>query len=313
MLRLALLIALLLGAGWFFIRTAVRAWRRPEHRLRRRSLVVVGSLFFLYWLVLPVVMAVVATRGSGGAAVELDLGAGTREVQMKTADGVELTATWVPPRSGEVVITYPSREWTGAESKMLARAGYGVLAVDMRGFGGSGGSHNSFGWGATPDIDSAVAWVQRETGLKTVGGFGSSVGGEQMIEAAASNDAIAAVVSEGAGERSIREMLLRGPAAALAIPMSLVQTASIALLTGESPPQALDDLASEISPRALMLIRAEDGHGGEELNSEYFAAAKDPKELWTVSGTHTGGLASEPAEFQRRVTRFFGENLAVSD
>ena len=39
---------------------------------------------------------------------------------------------------------------------MLRRHGYGVLLVDMRGYDGSDGSPNVFGWGATADIDAAV-------------------------------------------------------------------------------------------------------------------------------------------------------------
>lgn len=310
LLSLILLLAIFVGLVVLFARLAKRAWAKSDHRVLRRALVVFGALLFLYWVALPVTMAIVATRGPAESAVDLDLGPRTQQIGIETADGLTLTASYSPPRNGAAVITYPSREWTAAESKMLAEAGFGVLALDMRGYGGSEGHRNAFGWRSTPDIDAAVDFLDDQTAVKSIGGFGQSVGGEQMIEAAASNEQIKAVVSEGAGERSFREMLIRGPAAALAIPQSLVLTGSVALLTGDAPPAALDQLAGEISPRALMLINGTEGNAGEELNVDYFAAAGEPKELWTIeNGGHTSGLADAADEYPKRVKAFFEEHL----
>lgn len=309
-LSLIVLGLLVVGLTVLVGRGVRRGWRKHGRYKTRRVFVVLGVVFYLYWVIVPVVVAIVATSGSGGPAVALDLGRGTEQVTIETEDGLTLAGSYVPSRNGAAVVTYPSREWTEAESKMLAEQGFGVLALDMRGYGGSDGDRNAYGWGSTPDIDAGVAYLRQREGVDQVGGFGSSVGGEQMIEAAASNENLSAVVSEGAGERSVKEMLIRGPAAALAIPQALVLTGSVALLSGESPPPALDDLAARISPRALMLINSANGTGGEELNTEYFAAAGEPKELWTVStGGHTEGLASEPEEFTKRVTDFYNEHL----
>ncbi len=273
-------------------------------------LVVLGALFFAYWIALPVTTAMVATHGSGSSAVELDFGPETEQVELKTDDGQTLSASFVPPRNGAAVITYPAREWTATESKMLARSGFGVLALDMRGYGRSEGDRNAFGWGSTSDIDAAVDFLSEQESVRAIGGFGQSVGGELMIEAAATNDRIAAVVSEGAGERSYREMLIRGPAAALAIPQAMVLSASVALLTGDTPPPPLDELAARISPRALLLINGTAGSGGEELTADYFASAGEPKELWTIeNGGHTTGIVDEPDEYPRRVKDFFKRHL----
>ena len=97
---------------------------------------------------------------------------------------------------------------------MLAKNGYGVLLVDPRGYGDSQGDPNAYGWGSTKDIDAAVAWLRRRPDVerRRIGGLGVSMGGEQMLEAAARNRGLKAVVSEGAGVRSVREALLRrGP------------------------------------------------------------------------------------------------------
>ena len=92
---------------------------------------------------------------------------------------------------------------------MLARHGYGALLFDRRGEGESDGDPNVFGWAGEKDIRAAVEFLRSrpEIDPDRIGGLGLSVGGEMMIEAAAESDGLKAVVSEGAGIRSIREAL----------------------------------------------------------------------------------------------------------
>ena len=79
-----------------------------------------------------------------------------------------------------------------------------------------------------------------------IGGVGLSVGGEMLLEAAATNPGLQAVVSDGAGERSLRESATRGAAAALVLPLQAVQTAAVAVLSGDLPPEGLQDLVPRI-------------------------------------------------------------------
>ena len=131
-----------------------------------------------------------------------------------------------------------------------------------------------------------------------------------MIDAAASDRRLRAVVSEGAGERSIRETLLFGAPAALVIPQQAILTAAVAVFSGDGVPPPLDDQAAAVAPNALFLISAENGGGGEELNDRYFDAARQPKEFWEVPGaSHTGGVGAQPDEYRRRVVEFFDHNL----
>ena len=131
-----------------------------------------------------------------------------------------------------------------------------------------------------------------------------------MLEAAASNTGLRAVVSEGAGTRSVREDVLRGPRGWLALPQAALQTAAVAVMSGTAPPPALDDLVRRIAPRPTFLIYAGHGGGGEELNVEYFRAASAPKVLWRIAEAgHVGGLDARPQEYERRVTGFFDRAL----
>jgi len=76
---------------------------------------------------------------------------------------------------------------------------------------------------------------------------------------------------------------------------------------------ALDELASRISPRALFLIHAQDGGGGEDLTPDYFAAAGEPKTIWMVpEGEHTAAIVEQPEEYARRVGDFFAQKLLPS-
>ncbi len=197
---------------------------------------------------------------------------------------------------------------------MLVRHGYGVLAVDMRGYGESDGDPNAFGWGATPDVDAAVAYVVSRPDVRpgAVAGLGLSVGGEILLEAAAGNAGLRAVVSDGAGERSIRESLTRGVSAALVLPLQAVETAAVAALTGDRPPPGLQDIVPRIAPRPVLLVFAGRGGGGEELNRTFGSRAGVGTELWEIpEAKHVEGIRARPAAYERRVVSFLDHALGV--
>ena len=155
---------------------------------------------------------------------------------VRTAEGLDLAAWYVPSRNGAAVLSYPTRRGL-PQARMLVRHGYGVLLLDARGYDGSEGDPNLLGWEGAKDIDAAVAWLRRRPDVteERIGGIGFSVGGETMLEAAASNTGLRAVVSEGAGTRSVREDVLRGPRGWLALPQSALQTAAVAVASGTAP------------------------------------------------------------------------------
>jgi fermentation-respiration switch protein FrsA (DUF1100 family) len=184
--------------------------------------------------------------------------------------------------------------------------------LDMRGQGESEGMPNAFGWGSDKDLDAAIAYLQERPDVEEgrIGGIGFSVGGELMIEEAAKNEGLAAVVSEGAGERSWRETMLQGSGGWSQLPTVFALNGIITVITGDAPPPSLKDLAGRISPRPLFLIHATDGQGGENLNPQYYEAAGEPKEMWEITtGGHTGGFEAEPEEYERRVLAFFENAL----
>jgi uncharacterized protein len=295
---------------------AVLLWRsRKPGRLRwfRRGALGVVAVVATYWFVVPVAMAILSTHRPRAAVEQVSLGRSYEQVTLRTSDGLQLAGWYVRSRNGAAVISYPTRDGKIPQARILARHGYGVLLLDARGYDGSQGDPNLFGWDDAKDIDAAVAWLQQRPDVKhgQVGGIGFSVGGEMMLQAAAANTGLRAVVSEGAGFRSVREELLRGPRGWFtSVPEQAVQSAALAVMSGAAPPPSLKDLVPRIAPRHVFFIYAGHGAGGEEFNLDYYRAAHAPKALWEIpEAHHTGGFQARPGEYEQRVVGFFDRAL----
>ena len=299
--------AALVGAG------ATTLWRtrRPGHHLRR-ALVGVVALVAAAELVFPLGMSFVATHPARVPVQASDLG---RPVAFTTSDGLRLRGTYVPSRNGAAVIVFPGRRANPVRhARMLVRHGYGVLLFDRRGEGESEGDGNQLGWGGDKDLLAAIGFLERRPEVRAIGGLGLSVGGELMLQTAAETSKLRAVVSEGAGQRSLREQL-HVPGAARWLPIGgaafwSVMTGATTVLANEGPPPDLLELIPKIQAPVLLVYGSEGQASELALNPVYFDAARAPKALWKVPGAgHTGGLAAQPAAYERRVVAFFDRAL----
>ena len=82
------------------------------------------------------------------------------------------------------------------------------------------------------------------------------------------------------------------------------------MFSNHAPPPNLNDVVDRIAPRAVFLIYAKGGQGGEQLSQDFYDSAREPKEVWEVlEGGHVGGLDARPREYERRVVAFFDEAL----
>ena len=285
-------------------------WRYP-----RRALI--GAVGFVVAWMLVMVGYGYGTTHIGRAVVPPDrLGVAHEDVSFTTADGLELEGWYVPSRNGAAVISFPGRNGSQKQARMLARHGYGVLLFDRRGEGESEGEPNSWGWGGDADVKAAIAYLQRRPDVDPdrIGGIGLSVGGEMMLETAAETDELAAVVSDGAGARSFYEesdLDVSGADKAFGTLISASKTAAVAVFSNQSPPANLKDLSAGIAPQPVLLIAAPNSGHGEELNRGYARAAGDSATLWEIpEAGHVGGLEARPEEYERRVIGFFDRALA---
>jgi fermentation-respiration switch protein FrsA (DUF1100 family) len=256
-------------------------------------------------------VAILATHRPRAAVQPVSLGRPYEQVTVPTSDGLQLAGWYVRSRNGAAVISYPTREGKLPQARMLVRHGYGVLLLDARGYDGSQGDPNIFGWDDAKDINAAVSWLRNQPDVREgrVSGIGFSVGGEMILQTAASNPGLRAVVSDGAGFRSVREDVLRGPRGWFALPAAATQSAALTVMSGTAPPPSLKHLMPRIT-RPVFLIYAGHGAGGEEFNPDYYRAAHPPKQLWKIpEARHTGGYQARPHEYEQRVVGFFDQTL----
>jgi uncharacterized protein len=305
---------LLVGVG---ATTLWRTRRRDDslpRRYLRRLLLAVGALAATFIVLFPLALSYLFTHAARAAVPPAKLGAPYENVAFTTSDGLRLEGWYVPSKNGAAVIAFPGRKGPQRQTRMLVRHGYGVLLFDRRGEGASEGDPNAFGWSNDKDIEAAVAFLQRRPDVdrNRIGGIGLSVGGEMLLQTAAESEGLRAVVSDGAGARSLREDLARpGSAKWLEIPTSAVITAGTALFSNHWVPPNLEDLVSRIAPRPVLFIYGEhDQQNVIELTPAYYEAAGEPKALWKVPGaSHTGGIEARPNEYERRVVAFFDDAL----
>jgi uncharacterized protein len=305
---------LLIGIGAVTLWRSRRAGPSLLRRWLRRALLAAATFVLGYMIVFPFLLSYILTHSARAFVPADHVGAAHENVAFNTSDGLRLRGWYVPSKNGAAVIAFPGRKGTQKPARMLARHGYGVLLFDRRGEGESEGDPNAFGWGGHQDVAAAVRFLQRRPDVERdrIGGVGLSVGGEMMLESAARSPGLKAVVSEGAGERSVREYFdMTGNDKWLQIPTSLALTAGVALFSDNTPPESLKDLVGRIAPTPVLFIYGEHGQDGERnLNPTYYRSAREPKAIWEVHGSgHVGGITARPKEYERRVIGFFDRAL----
>ena len=296
---------------------AVTLWRSRKRddklvrRYARRLGIAVAAAIVFAFVIFPLSLSYGFTHAARTTTASGDLGAPYSSVSFTTGDGLELQGWYVPSSNRAAVIVFPGKKGTQKHARMLVRHGYGVLVFDRRGEGESDGDPSALGWTFDRDLKGAIGFLQRRSDVdrNRIGGLGLSVGGEALLQTAAETDTLGAVVSEGAGARSVREDVVRMRASKVPeVALSAVITAGTALFSGQGPPASLEKLAGQIrSP--VFYIYATRGAGGEDNNPDYYRATRSPKQIWKIDTSHTHGLSARPNEYERRVVRFFDAAL----
>lgn len=290
-----------------------RGRRGRGGRLLRLAAIAVVALVAVVFLAVPLGFAAYASLRhphAVGAPPE-----GFSNLSLVAADGVPLAAWYAPPQNGAAVVLVhgatDSREGVRAHAALLRDAGFGVLALDLRGHGASGGGGNAFGWEGTRDVQAAVAFLQADERVRAIGGLGLSLGGEVLLGALNATPAIGAVAAEGATYRSTAEYLaVPGNEGLLRSWTPRLTYAAIGLLTGDAPPVPIIDSITGAPDVRLLLIAAGTEPDEAEYAARFAAEAGDRAQVWVVPDVgHTGALAGRPAEYSQRVTNFFRNGL----
>jgi uncharacterized protein len=286
-----------------------------------RLLAIPAALALLWFVLFPLTMAVFATNrspGPLGSATPASYGLAYRNVAFRTADGVGLSAWYIPPRNGAGVLLLPgagsTRAAVLAQGAVLARHGYGALLLDGRGHGRSGGHAMDFGWWGGPDITAAVSFLDRQPGIGhgKIALLGESMGGEQALAAMGTDPRIRAVIGEGVTGQQLADhgWMMHGITGILDTGMEWVQYTAAGLISGAPRPMSIPDAIRAAAPRPVLII-AGGAVANEPAAARWFQAASPATtHLWVVPHAgHTQGLATTPRAWAAHVISFLNTAL----
>lgn len=275
--------------------------------------IILGILIVGLYILLPVGMGITAIIPGREAVGSPPMG--FEPVEFETEDGISLSAWYTSPTNGAAILLLhgagSSREQVRPYADMLARHGYGVLAVDLRGHGMSAGQTNRLGWLSTPDVKTAVDYLQAQAGVDQIGGMGLSMGGEVLLGAVSEAPVLKAVVADGATRRSLQELLALPSERPLVRNFTArVMFAAVQLLGGGRPPKPLLESMVEAKPASFLLIAGGAQQMEIAFNELFVETLGEGAELWIApEAGHTGAFGRYPDEYERRVVDFFDRLL----
>ena len=248
------------------------------------------------------------------------IGARREDFDVRAPDGVTLRGWKVraaKPNGAWVLVFHgvaDNRYGTEEHARMLLQRDYGVVMMDSRAHGASGGEMASYGWLERKDVSAAIDELISTERPEHIFALGNSMGAGIALQAAGSDARIEAVAAE-APFANLQEAaydyagLQRWP---LLGKTFFAPGAWVLIYRGE---RLAGFPASEVSPekavkaRAFPLLLICDGADVVlpcRHSEAILRAAAGPKELWRVPGAlHTGAMGTAPGEYRRRVISFF--------
>jgi pimeloyl-ACP methyl ester carboxylesterase len=248
------------------------------------------------------------------------IGARREDFDVRAPDGASLRGWKVraaKPNGAWVLVFHgvaDNRYGTEEHARMLLQSGYGVVMMDSRAHGASGGEMGSYGWLERKDVSAATDQLISTEHPEHIFALGNSMGAGIALQAAGSDARIEAVAAE-APFANLQEAaydyagLQRWP---LLGKTFFAPGAWVLIYRGV---RLAGFPASEVSPekavkaRAFPLLLICDGADVVlpcRHSETILRAAAGPKELWRVPGAlHTGAMGTAPGEYRRRVISFF--------
>jgi len=226
-----------------------------------------------------------------------------RDLRLTTADGAELAAWYVPaavpaPR-GTIVLAHGLMDRKGTMLQLvpwLHEAGYHVMMVDFRGHGQSDERPTTIGREEVFDLEAAVDWLEEEGAAERIGGLGMSLGAAALVNTAARDPRIDALVLDS--------LFARWRDTDFAADYRL------------SPDWLVPDVPSPVDVIGRLHIPIFIIHGTADILTEedhahrLYEAANEPKQLWINDSGHAWSAWTYPEEYKARVLEFFDEALS---
>jgi dipeptidyl aminopeptidase/acylaminoacyl peptidase len=238
---------------------------------------------------------------------------GLHEVSFTVRGGPTLSGWYAPSRNRAAIVlvhgTGADRSSLLAETRILADAGFGALAIDLPGQGASGGQTK---WGV-PEREAILAaldWLaaQADVDPERIGGFGLSMGAYVLTQAAVLDTRLRAVTLAACPNDVVEQNWVASSQWGL---LSQLPTYWALRASGQTLDMLPKNIIAGIAPRAVFLLGGTlDEAVPEYMGRQLFAAAGDPKELWIVpEAGHGDYIHVSPQEYRTRLTDFFRRSL----
>ena len=205
---------------------------------------------------------------------------GFREVTLTTADGLELVSWYLPAQAGRqtLIVTHGNAGHIGHRAGKLAAfadAGYGMLLIGYRGFGGNPGKPHEDG--LYLDAEAGFAFLETQgIAPDRVIAYGESLG--------------TAVAVEMAARRPLAAVILEAPFTSIANVAAshywYVPMAHLLVLDKFDAGKRI----GEVSAPILMLHGARDTIVPTRMGRELFEVANQPKQFWLAPDADHGDL-----------------------
>jgi uncharacterized protein len=225
-----------------------------------------------------------------------------RDVTLTTADGLELSAWYVPaPEEGAPTVLL-AHGLLGSKWGMLRfvtwlyEAGYNVMLLDFRGHGSSDNRPTSIGPDEVLDIQAALDWLEAEGAADRVAGLGLSLGAAALVNTAVQDDRLDALILDSLfaawGETDFAQGYRLPPDW---------------LVPGVPSPE---ELLPRIHVPVFIIHGRADILTHEEHAHRLYNAANEPKELWINDSGHAWSAWTYPQVYQQRVLDFLDRALS---
>jgi alpha-beta hydrolase superfamily lysophospholipase len=249
-------------------------------------------------------------------------GATKEDLEVTAQDGTILRGWKIRPKNpnGDWVLLYhgisDNRTGNLGHAEFLLTNGYGVVMMDSRAHGQSGGAMATYGWKERDDTRQIVDALCANGSVHHLYALGVSMGAAIALQSAAVEPRIDAVVAEDPFE-SLREVTYdyAGLEFSPLLGQTLFRPASIAAMRGVKKDGGFDP--NDVSPEKAVAARAFDvllicGTADHRIPCRHaeaiYQAAIGPKELWIVPGAeHASALGHAPQKYEKRVIEFFGK------
>ena len=244
-------------------------------------------------------------------------GVSGRVVSFPTRDKVVIAAWYYPSRNGAAVALVHghggNRVDMMPEAELFVSRGYGVLALDSRAHGESGGDLDTYGDRERADISAALDFLSAQADVLAghIALLGFSSGTSQLALVATTDKRVAALVLEAPvsslvdfcdDEYGRWSWLLRTPVAVATMRWLDIDVDAVSIVR----------TIPALAPRALLVV-----HGGADpvipvaRARQVFEAAGEPKQLLVVPDAgHGDYLKSTSADVAGALLEFLDRHLA---